>query len=70
MYDATSIAEGYIDTQMGDFSGTVAPIEDESEGLQLALDLLGLGFALFASPIWNSDQSCSALGDHIGSSIP
>ena len=69
MYNATSIAEGYINTQMDDISGTVAPIEDESESLRLALDLLGLGFALFDSPIWNSDQSCSALGNHISSSI-
>ncbi len=42
---------------MGGFASTFAPIENESEGLKLALDLLGLGFAMFASPMWNSGTS-------------
>ena len=54
IFDAISKAEGQISTDMGGFAATFAPIEDESEGLKLALDLIGLGFAMFASPMWNS----------------
>ena len=41
---------------MGLFGQTFAPIEDMSEGLKLALDLVGLGFALAFSPVWNSGK--------------
>ena len=41
---------------MGNFSTTFAPIEDLSAGLKLALDLIGLGFALAFSPVWNSGR--------------
>ena len=60
MYDAISKAESAVTTQMGGFASTFAPIEDGSEGLKLALDLLGLGFAMFMSPMWNSGRQHSA----------
>lgn len=41
---------------MGLFAETFAPIEDLSAGLKLALDLVGLGFALAFSPVWNSGK--------------
>lgn len=41
---------------MGTFAKTFAPIEDMSDGLKLALDLIGLGFALAFSPVWNSGK--------------
>ena len=42
---------------MGLFGETFAPIEDMSAGLKLALDLIGLGFALAFSPVWNSGKA-------------
>ena len=41
---------------MGLFGETFAPIEDLSAGLKLALDLIGLGFAIAFSPVWNSGK--------------
>jgi len=40
-------------TQMGPFTKAFSPIQDESEIAKMMLDLLGLGFALVAAPIWN-----------------
>ena len=53
-YDAISKADGPATDFMGTFSTTFAPIDDPDAGLKLMLDLLGLGFALMASPVWNS----------------
>ena len=44
---------------MGLFGETFAPIEDMSAGLKLALDLVGLGFALAFSPVWNSGEGAA-----------
>ena len=53
-YDAISKADGPATDFMGTFATTFAPIDDPDAGLKLMLDLLGLGFALMASPVWNS----------------
>ncbi len=52
-----SKAETSVTTTMGKFASTFAPINDMSAGLKLALDLVGLGFALAAAPVWNSGKS-------------
>ena len=48
---------------MGTFATTFAPVQNESEAEKIILDLIGLGFALAASPIWNSGNwtSCRRL---------
>ncbi len=56
-YDAMSKAETAVTTPMGKFASTFAPIDDMSAGLKLALDLVGLGFAMVAAPVWNSGKS-------------
>lgn len=56
-YDAMSKAETSVTTTMGKFASTFAPIDDMSAGFKLALDLVGLGFALGAAPVWNSGNS-------------
>lgn len=58
IFDAISKAEGQITTDIGGFATTFAPIDDAPEALKVTLDLLGLGFALVASPLWNSGMSC------------
>ncbi len=66
IFDAISKAEGQITTDIGGFAETFAPIDDETEALKLTLDLLGLGFALFASPVWNSGtSSVLSLSQHL-----
>ena len=56
-YDAMSKAETSVSASMSKFASTFAPIDDMSAGLKLALDLVGLGFALVAAPMWNSGKS-------------
>ena len=54
--------ETAVTTLMGTFSTIFSPISDSDAGAKLLLDLLGLGFALFAAPTWNScktDRSIS-----------
>ncbi|KAI9688659.1 MAG: hypothetical protein M1822_001016 [Bathelium mastoideum] len=59
---------------MGTFSSIFAPTIDNDEGLKIVLDILGLGFALMAAPIWNialkeakivSDNTLGAIKDTI-----
>ncbi|KAM0796585.1 hypothetical protein BDR22DRAFT_825040 [Usnea florida] len=53
-YEGIDNANGPVVDYMGTFSTTFAPINDPDAGLKLMLDLIGLGFALMASPVWNS----------------
>ena len=53
-YQGIDNANGPVVDYMGTFSTTFAPIDDPDAGLKLMLDLIGLGFALMASPVWNS----------------
>lgn len=43
-----------IDKQIGLLAATFAPIPKESFSEKLALDILGLTFALVMSPFWNN----------------
>ncbi|CAF9932295.1 MAG: hypothetical protein HETSPECPRED_008325 [Heterodermia speciosa] len=54
IFDSMGKGETAVTTLMGTFSTTFAPISDPDAGAKLLLDLLGLGFALFAAPTWNS----------------
>jgi len=60
IFDAISKAQGQVLSDMGGFAKTFAPILDDSAQVKLALDLIGLGFALFASPLWNSGTCLSS----------
>ena len=53
-FDSMGRGEAAVATLMGTFSTTFAPVSDADTGAKLLLDLLGLGFALFAAPTWNS----------------
>jgi len=53
-YDAIYRVEASVSTVMAGFSSTFAPIKDESAIEKVILDIVGLGYALFASPLWNS----------------
>ena len=55
-YDSMSKAETSVTASLGKFASTFAPIDDMSAGLRLALDLVSLGFALAAAPVWNSGE--------------
>ena len=57
IYDSISKAQGQVTNSIGPFTSTFAPIDDPDAGLKVMLDVLGLGFALFAAPVWNIGQS-------------
>ena len=57
IYDSISKAQGQVTGLMGPFATTFAPIDDPDAGLKIMLDILGLGFALFAAPVWNIGTS-------------
>jgi hypothetical protein len=42
---------------MGGIQSTFAPIPNDSKALKIALDILGLSYALFAAPMWNIGES-------------
>jgi hypothetical protein len=52
-YHALQNAQSSMTTKIGAFSGTFAPIWSTDKSLKLALDLVGLGFAMVAAPTWN-----------------
>jgi len=52
-YDGITNSQGQLNSDIGTFSGTFAPIEDNTKTMKLVLDFIGLGFALMASPVWN-----------------
>jgi hypothetical protein len=56
-YHALQYAESDMQTRIGDFSSTFSPVFNQDQALKLALDILGLGFAMFAAPTWNSCSS-------------
>ncbi len=60
-YDAMSKAETSVTATIGRFAGTFAPTSDMSAQMKLASDLVGLGFALVAAPLWNSGKSTPLL---------
>jgi hypothetical protein len=53
-FGALSSAQPSMEGTMATFSSTFSPIFDESKAEKITLDILGLGFALFAAPMWNS----------------
>jgi len=42
---------------MGGIQSTFAPIPNDNQALKIALDIVGLSYALFASPMWNMGES-------------
>jgi len=53
IYDVISKAATVVSLQIGTFSTTFAPIKDPQKALKILLDIIGLSFALVASPVWN-----------------
>lgn len=40
--------------RIGTFSSTFSPVEDKLKDLKIFLDIISLGFAVAAAPIWNA----------------
>lgn len=53
-YDSLEKAKGNINSRVGVFSTVFSPSMDESKGLKIFLDIVGMGFVLTAAPMWNS----------------
>jgi hypothetical protein len=53
-YTIINDVQAGIVTSITKIADTFAPIPTESFGLKLALDLVSLGYALVAAPVWNS----------------
>lgn len=43
-----------VTDRIGTFSSTFSPVEDKLKDLKILLDIIGLGFAVAAAPIWNA----------------
>lgn len=59
-WDSMDRAQNDVNLDIAAMSSTFAPIPKESIDIKLALDILGLGFALAASPMWNSGEKPEA----------
>jgi hypothetical protein len=53
-FKAMQEAQATVVTKAGDFASTFVEIVDPQAQLKILLDVVGLGFALIASPVWNS----------------
>ncbi|KAJ0152877.1 Berberine bridge enzyme-like 21 [Fusarium oxysporum f. sp. albedinis] len=53
-WDALDRAQNDINAQVGEVSSTFAPIKSSDFSVKLLLDIIGLGFSLAVSPMWNS----------------
>ncbi|SCV50154.1 uncharacterized protein FFFS_09366 [Fusarium fujikuroi] len=53
-WDALDRAQNDINAQVGELSSTFAPIKSSDFSVKLLLDIIGLGFSLAVSPMWNS----------------
>ena len=44
---------------MGAFASTFAPISDDTEEIEILVDILGAGFSLISAGVWNKGRlSC------------
>lgn len=60
MVGAGSAVQG----QMGDFASTFAPISDDTEEIEILIDILGAGFSLISAGVWNKGRlSCGNQND-------
>lgn len=50
-------AESAVQGQMGAFASTFAPISDDTEEIDILIDILGAGFSLISAGVWNKGQS-------------
>ncbi|RDL39921.1 uncharacterized protein BP5553_04261 [Venustampulla echinocandica] len=53
-YDALEAAKVNIIGRVGEFAKVFSPRIDELRALKIFLDVIGMGFALAAAPVWNS----------------
>ena len=53
-YDAISRISTKVSEGSGNFVATFSPVPAEDEYWKIVFDLIGLGFALTMSPMWNN----------------
>ena len=53
-YSSMRDARDSVALQVGDFAGKFSPTSDPTAQLKMMLDILGLGLALVAAPVWSS----------------
>ncbi|CAH0050780.1 unnamed protein product [Clonostachys solani] len=53
MYESLGVAQSNINSNMGTFAKTYAPVKKETFSILVILDLATLGYAAMAAPIWN-----------------
>ena len=46
-------AESAVQGQIGAFASTFAPISDDTEEIEILIDILGAGFSLISAGVWN-----------------
>ena len=51
-YFSITKAHGLVGSTIGSVQGTFANVKDEEKALQIFLDVLGLGYGLFAAATW------------------
>ena len=49
-------AESAVQGQMGAFASTFAPIADDTETIDILLDILGTGISLISAGVWSKGQ--------------
>ncbi len=50
-------AETAVQGQIGAFASTFAPISDDTEEIDILIDILGAGFSLISAGVWNKGRS-------------
>ncbi|KAL6351859.1 hypothetical protein LRP88_14669 [Fusarium phalaenopsidis] len=53
-YDQLGRTAGYVQSSMGDFSKTFAPVPNEGMGLTLILDMISFGYVAIGAPMWKT----------------
>ena len=49
-------AESAVQGQIGAFASTFAPISDDTEEIEILIDILGAGFSLISAGVWNKGR--------------
>ncbi|KAF4464677.1 Glucan endo-13-alpha-glucosidase agn1 [Fusarium albosuccineum] len=53
-YDQLGRTAGYVQSSMGTFSSTFAPVPNEGLGLTLILDMISFGYVAVGAPMWKT----------------